>query len=265
MSFRLHTIPARLSVAVLLATCPVRAEDAYVEGEVIVTFKPGLAAARQEATLGRHQLRFARRFKHLSERGIGLVRDKSRGTAKLMERLKTDPDIATVEPNYVKRTSATLIPDDPDFSQLWGLNNTGQTIQFTTGTPGVDVRFAKAWRLAKPAPGEVVIGILDSGVDVTHPDLIANLWTNPGEIHGDGIDNDGNGLIDDVHGYDFASNSGQLSDSGNHGTHVAGTAAAVGRNATGVIGVGFNAKILPLKASDDGSGILTSATLAAYD
>jgi subtilisin family serine protease len=114
-------------------------------------------------------------------------------------------------------------------------------------------------------PGEVVIGILDTGVDVTHPDLAGNLWTNPGETPGDSIDNDGNGRIDDVHGFDFASNTGQLSDSGNHGTHVAGIAAATGRNATGVIGVAFKARILPLKASNDGENILTSATLAAYD
>ena len=257
-----------LLAAALLAQPAAFAQDPFVEGEVIVTFKPQVAAARQETALARHRLPMTRRFEKLSGssgRGIGFVRDKSRTTAELIAQLKADPEIATAEPNYLRRLSATIAPDDTEFPKLWGLKNTGQTVNITAGTSGVDTRFTEAWRLAKPNPGEVVIGILDSGVDITHPDLAPNLWTNPGEIPGDGIDNDANGRIDDIHGFDFASNTGQLSDSGNHGTHVAGIAAAVGRNASGVIGVGFKAKLLPLKASNDGLNILTSAALAAYD
>ncbi len=244
------------------------AADPFVEGEVIVTFKPQLAVARQDEALGRHRLRMIHRFRNLtggSGRSIGLLRAPSRTTAELIAELKADPDIAIAEPNYLRKLGASIKPDDPEFPKLWGLKNNGQTLNFTAGTPAVDIRFTEAWRLARPDAAEVIIGILDSGVDISHPDLAANIWTHPGEIPADGIDNDGNGRIDDIHGFDFASNTGRISDSGNHGTHVAGIAAAVGRNAIGVIGVAFEAKILPLKASNDGETILTSATLAAYD
>lgn len=254
-------------VALFLAHPSVLAEDPFVEGEVIVTFRADLAADRQETALARHRMRMTRRFGNfavLNGRDIGLVRDKSRGTAELIAALKTEPDIANVEPNYLRRISAAIKPDDSEFPKLWGLKNTGQFVNFTIGTPGVDIQFTEAWRLAKPDAGEVVIGILDTGVDISHPDLAANIWTNPGEISDDNNDNDGNGYTDDVHGYDFAGDTGLLSDSGNHGTHVAGIAAAVGRNDTGIIGVGFKAKILPLKVSNDGLNILSSSTIVAY-
>ncbi|HOC50154.1 MAG TPA: S8 family serine peptidase, partial [Verrucomicrobiota bacterium] len=102
------------------------------------------------------------------------------------------PGIRYAEPNYVVRVAATT-PNDPRFSELWGLHNTGQT----GGTPGADIRAPEAWDF-NTGSREIIVAVIDTGVDYTHPDLTNNIWTNPGEIPGDGIDNDGNGYVDDV-------------------------------------------------------------------
>lgn len=260
----------KLSCALLILLqipCVVSAEDEHVEGEVLVTFKENVETGAATATLNRHSLRMAEHYDKISlrrHRVAGLVRQKSRSTAQLIETLKADPIVETVEPNYIRHITAT-VPNDSDFSKLWALQNTGQTVNATSGTSGVDTKFLAAWRLARPAGAEVVIGVIDTGVDISHPDLAANIWTNPTEIAGNGIDDDTDGYTDDVHGYDFASSTAALSDSGSHGTHVAGTIGAVGKNSAGVIGMDFRAKILPMKVSTDGDTMTTSAVLAAYN
>ncbi|WP_052573429.1 S8 family serine peptidase [Haloferula sp. BvORR071] len=255
-----------LSSSALLAG-KAAAEDAYVEGEVLVTFKSGVATETAKTALGKRALGLTQKFDHLSARRnrvSAMVREKARKTKDLIADLKDDPDVETVEPNYIRRVSAVSTAD-PDFSKLWGLHNTGQTVNGSASTSGVDTKFSQAWALARPNPSEVVVAVVDTGVDITHPDLAANIWTNPGEIPGNSIDDDGDGRVDDVHGYDFASNTAIMTDSGEHGTHVAGTIAAIGQNGIGVIGVGYKAKILPLKVSTDGETLSTSAVLAALD
>jgi subtilisin family serine protease len=256
---------ALLAAAVLASYA--RAEDAYVEGEVLVTFKPEVQEPRARAALKDRTLGLTSYFDRISKRRqrvSGLVRNTGRTTAQLLADLKADPAVESVEPNYLRRFSA-LIPSDPGFSKLWGLRNTGQRVNSVTGVSGIDVRFTDAWALARPSAGEVVVGVVDSGVDISHPDLAGNIWTNPLEIEGNDIDDDANGFVDDIHGYDFAGHSASLSDSGEHGTHVAGTIAAVGENGLGVIGVQFRSKLLPLKVSNDGDSMATSAVLAAFD
>ncbi|MEG5042581.1 MULTISPECIES: S8 family peptidase, partial [unclassified Microcoleus] len=155
-------------------------------------------------------------------------------------------------------TPQTTTPNDPSYSQLWGLNNTGQS----GGTADADIDAAEAWDIQQGNPN-LVIGVIDTGVDYNHPDLVGNIWTNPGEIAGDGIDNDNNGYIDDVRGWDFAYNDNDPMDVDGHGTHVSGTIAAKGNNGVGVTGVAWNAKIMPLKfLSDEGSGYTSDAILA---
>ncbi len=166
--------------------------------------------------------------------------------------------VVYAQPNYLLQFDGVTLPNDPRFSSLWGLHNAGQT----GGTPDADIDAPEAWALSTGRES-VIVAVIDTGVDYTHSDLAANIWTNPGEIAGDGIDNDGNGFVDDVHGWDFVNGDNDPMDDNNHGTHVAGTIAAVGNNGTGVTGVGWNVQIMPLKIADlNGSASLYDAMLA---
>ena len=122
------------------------------------------------------------------------------------------------------------------------MNNYGQS----GGTTDADIDAPEAWDITTGSR-DVVIGVIDSGVDVTHPDLAANIWVNPGETPNNGIDDDGNGFIDDVNGWDFYDDDNTPNDGNGHGTHVAGTIGAVGNNNLGITGVNWEVSILPLR------------------
>ena len=236
----------------------------YVEGEVIVTFKPSVSLNAAQQALGGHSLALTKHYAELSRhrgRQSGLVRAKNRTTAELIAELSQDPAVETAEPNYLRWVTGT--PNDTLFTNLWGLQNTGQSVNGTAGTAGDDIRFVAAWGLARPTTNQFVVAVIDTGVDYTHPDLAGNMWTNSGEIPGNGVDDDGNGYVDDYYGYDFADNLPNPTDSGFHGTHVAGTIAAVGNNQLGVIGVDYQAKIMALRASSDGDTLPDSAIIEA--
>ncbi|HEY9509200.1 MAG TPA: S8 family peptidase [Verrucomicrobiae bacterium] len=149
------------------------------------------------------------------------------------------------EPDYILR--AARVPNDPAYSgePLWNLNNWGQL----GGTSGSDIHAAEGWDLNTDASSFLVC-VIDSGIRVTHEDLAGNLWTNPGEIPANGIDDDANGYIDDVHGINAIDGSGNLVDEPSHGTHVAGTLGAVGDNGTGIVGVAWRARIMGCKFLD---------------
>jgi subtilisin family serine protease len=172
--------------------------------------------------------------------------------------LAQDPRVEAVELNYTvslnqfsnifdfnqlfNDASIQETPSDPRLNELWGLNNTGQS----GGTLDADIDAPEAWDLQKGSEN-VVVAVIDTGVDYNHQDLAANMWTNSGEIAGDGIDNDGNGYKDDVRGYDFINKDNDPMDDYSHGSHVAGTIGAVGNNNIGVVGVSQNVSIMPLK------------------
>ncbi len=170
------------------------------------------------------------------------------------------PGVAYAEPNYL--WSTTAVPDDTNFVSLWGLHNTGQT----GGTSDADIDAVEAWDLGTGSR-DIIVGIIDTGVDYDHPDLAANIWKNPGECLGaggscvsDGIDNDGNGYVDDFHGINAITGSGDPMDDNGHGTHVAGTIGAVGDNQLGVSGVNHEVSIVACKfLGATGSGATTDA------
>ena len=207
-----------------------------VPNQVIVKLNPGIQSAQistLQASLGASVLETT------NTSGVQLWSIQGDADAAISAH-SSNPAIEYIEPNYILRTTA--IPDDSNFDRHWGLNNTGQT----GGTPDADIDAVEAWDITTGS-SDVVVGVIDTGVDYTHPDLVDNMWTNPGEIAGDGIDNDGNGYIDDVHGYDFINNDGDPLDDDGHGTHVAGTIAARGNNGTGATGVNWSAQIMALK------------------
>ena len=241
------------------------AQPEYVEGEVIVTLKGSVTLDASRKALGRHSMAMSKHFGALSKkrgRDSGLVRVKGRSTADLIAELKNDPSVETVEPNYVRHVFGSA-PNDALFVQMWALSNTGQAVNGLGGTSGDDIKFMGAWSLARPATGDVVTAVIDTGVDYHHPDLAGNIWTNAAETPADSLDNDGNGYVDDIYGWNFAAGTSDPSDSGVHGTHVAGTIAAIGNNQTGVIGVCYRAKIMPLRVSNDGDTMDDAAIIEA--
>jgi RHS repeat-associated protein len=172
-------------------------------------------------------------------------------------RLRTLPEVEAVEPNFLVSNSQAT-PDDSRFGEQWALRNTGQAGR----TAGSDVNAAPAWRESTGSTS-TVIAVLDSGIDFSHPDLTDNLWVNPGETSGNGIDDDGDGLVDDSRGWNFVYDTNDASDDQGHGTSVAGIIAAEGNNHAGVSGVMWRASLMSLKVLDStGTGDVASAVEA---
>ncbi|MFM9024864.1 MAG: DVUA0089 family protein [Planctomycetaceae bacterium] len=211
-------------------------------------------AAPQATTLG---VDAAWRVTSLGE-GFFAVSAPGAGVQDVLGWAARTPGVAYVEPDFT--IASSRVPNDPSFTQLWGLDNTGQS----SGVVDSDIDAPEAWDVTIGSRS-VVVAVIDTGIDYTHPDLAANAWRNPGEIAGDRIDNDDNGFVDDVHGWDFANNDANPMDDEGHGTHVAGTIGAVGDNATGVVGVNWQVSMMGLKfLGADGSGT-TSAAIAAVN
>jgi subtilisin family serine protease len=169
----------------------------------------------------------------------------------LCKKILAEGRAESCSPNFVVKASA--VPNDPQFSQLWGLSE-------ATG-----INAPRAWDLFTGS-NSIVVAVIDTGIDYNHPDLAANMWRNPGETAGNGIDDDGNGYIDDLHGINArtgVANPGNPMDDHYHGTHVAGTIGAVGNNGVGVVGVNQRVKMMALKfLSATGSGSLSDAIRA---
>jgi subtilisin family serine protease len=228
----------------------------YAPGELLVKFRSDIRQVASDFYRIHMGLASLPSFKH-----IGVQRFRLPEGLSLEEALgvfRGDPDVEYAEPNYYYHING--IPNDPLFNNLWGLRNTGQN----SGTPDADIDATEAWDITTGS-GSVVVAVIDSGVDYTHGDLSGNIWINTGEIGGNGIDDDGNGFVDDVRGWDFVLDRPDVSDVLGHGTHVAGTIAAMGNNLVGVSGVSWNAKIMALRFADAGGSGLTTDAISAIN
>jgi subtilisin family serine protease len=226
----------------------------FVPGEVLVRYRSERIAKRQTlqtlASADGRQLSIqVERFEGADiVPGLRLAHVAAADTMAAIEALKNQPDVLYAEPNYLLHLDLT--PNDPRFTsnELYGLTKIGAPAAWdtTTGATGNN---------------RIVVGIIDEGIDGTHPDLGANIWVNPAEVAGNGVDDDANGLIDDVNGYNFSSNSGTIP-AENHATHVAGTIGAVGNNNTGVVGVNWQVGLMSLRFIGGTSGATSDAIRA---
>jgi thermitase len=245
------------SFAVLLLGLPAGARAA----------EPGGPTARGSASVTRAIVRFAadastqeradmraaadvKRDATLPVRGLELV-DPQPGVSvgAAVAELERMDGVVYAEPDHVVRQTA--VPNDPLLSYEWDMTA---------------IRAPEAWDVTTGS-AQVPVAVVDTGIDATHPDLASNVWTNPGESGGgretNGLDDDGNGRIDDVHGWDFVDHDAQPQDGNGHGTHVSGTIAARGNDASGVAGLNWSSAIMPLRVlGDDGSGYVSDAITA---
>ena len=218
----------------------------YKEDEILVKFKTGISEEKKSSLHNKHGAKKIKDFRSLRVEHVKLKKGMS--VEEAIKSYKADPDVEYAEPNYV--VSVQTIPNDTRFSELWGLYNIG----WCGGTPGVDIRAPEAWDITTGS-SDVVVAVIDTGVDYNHEDLAANIWVNTAEIPGNGIDDDGNGYIDDIYGIDTYNHDTNPMDDYNHGTHVSGTIGAVGNNNLGVAGINWNVKIIGCKSiSASGSG-----------
>jgi hypothetical protein len=177
-----------------------------------------------------------------------------------LQRFNKANGILYAQPNYQLKASSTF-PNDPRFGELWGMHNIGQT----GGTVDADIDAPQAWDVATDS-SEIIVAVIDTGVDYTHPDLAANMWVNQAELNGNpDEDDDGNGYIDDIYGYDFYNDDGNPMDDHSHGTHCAGIIGAVGDNGEGVAGVCWNVRIMALKFMGSEGGGWTDDAISCIE
>ena len=237
--------------------------QAYVADEIIIRFKPGTQAAARANVKAQHALQAKRNVPLI---GAELVRiGNGKSVEQVISALKASNQVELAQPNYLYYPQTTT-PQDEFWSLLWGLHNTGQTVFGDLGTADVDIDAPEAWPYTQNL-AEIVVAVIDSGIDITHPDLQERIWTNPAETL-NGLDDDGNGLVDDINGWDFYWGDRTVYDpyfveEDDHGTHVAGTLAAVA-DTLGVIGVAPNVKIMPLKFLG-GDGGTSEGAIAAIN
>jgi subtilisin family serine protease len=235
-------------------------EKPYSKKELLVRFKD-----MKKLKLAKKKLKTKLKIKKLSikkafeKNKVGLLEfEHEKDRIRIMKELKKDSNIESIQPNY--RMFSMSSPSDSHFHTQWGLDNQGQEVNLKHGKASIDISALKAWDISENNH-EVIVGILDTGVDILHPELKNNIATNVSEIPNNGKDDDQNGYIDDVHGYDFYHQDASVFDDeehDKHGTHIAGIIAS-NQGSGQVVGVSPNVKVLPLKFIHDDFGYTSDA------
>ena len=245
-------ISAEISVALI---------EPHVRDEVIVKFVPGSPVAEQAQARRTAGAVAAEPLSPLAENSQVLNLGRGTSVGQALEALRRNPNVEYAEPNYL--LESTAVSNDPAFTNgtLWGMQGESSNPANQFGSQA-----AEAWTAGHTGSKDVYVVVIDTGVQVAHPDLAANIWTNQFETAGDGIDNDGNGYVDDIHGWDFFSNDATVYDGldDDHGTHVAGTIGGVGGNGTGVVGVNWDVTMITAKFLGPNGGS-TSEAIRAVD
>lgn len=271
--FFLRLFAVRTGAAVLAILCAVtvsvQAAPVYVQDEVLVKLRDtqdaSVVATNAHALAARMRGRSAEPLYHGTKgaRSPNAVNAWQRiklgpgqSVAMALQQLRAAPEVESAEPNFLATLHET--PNDPRFNNQWGLENTGQS----GGLADADIDAAAAWDMSTGS-GRIIVAVIDTGVNVNHQDLANNIWRNLGEQPGNGIDDDKNGYVDDVNGYDFYNNDSNPSDDNGHGTHVAGIIGAIGNNGVGIAGVSWAPQVMVLKVCSAGGSCPFSAIAAA--
>ena len=231
-----------------------------VPGEVVVSYRPSTSRTDRAELRAATGARIVGSLPLDRTEVVSVARGEVDDTIAALE---SSPDVVFAEPNYYVSSSA--LPNDPRLDQLWGLQNTGQSVSGFTGTADSDIDAPEAWEITKGSRA-VTVAIIDTGVAFDHPDLAANMWTNPGETGSgkatNGVDDDDNGFKDDWRGWDWIGSDNTPRDFFGHGTHVAGIVGATGNDSYGGAGVNWSVSLMPLRVLDS-EGIGTTANVAA--
>ena len=223
----------------------------FVANEVLVNFRSGVSTADIATFYAKYGLLEMKRLGAAPD-AVSTLRlarakpGKMTDTEGFIRKLGRDSRVEYVELNYILSLALhpNNSPDDTSYGELWGLNNTGQS----GGTPDADIDAPEAWHAFTTGSSSVIVGVIDTGVNYNHPDLVNNIWTNQIELNGTaGADDDNNGYIDDIHGYNAYGNNGNPMDDNGHGSHTAGTIGAEGNNSLGVVGVNWDVSIAACK------------------
>jgi subtilisin family serine protease len=244
-----------------------------VANEVIVRFR---ASADEESRANARRGAEATREKKLLVPGAELLTVSRGAVEAAISALERRPDVLYAEPNHV--SAMRSIPTDTKFSHQWAMNNTGQTITtpggttFGPGTPDADVDAVEAWNISRGS-NQVTVAIADTGIAFDHPDLAPNIWNNSGETGTDslgrdrrsnGVDDDGNGKVDDWRGWDFFQEDNTPQDIDDHGSMMASVAGARGNDLYGIAGINWQVKLMPLRVGDTNVGAAEAADSFAY-
>lgn len=241
-----------------------KSKKRYSPDDILVKFKPNVSSSSIEAGITKIHaaLQIKKHFKNSNIYHLK-IKDSAVSVEEGIERLENSSIIEYAEPNYIIVKASAIIPNDTSFNELWGMHNIGQRVAGVSGTLDADMDLPEAWDISTGS-SDVVIALLDTGADYNHPDLRANIWNNTTELAND-FDDDGNGKIDDIIGWNFVDNNNNPLDDDGHGTYIAGVIASKGNNSIGVTGVTWNSEIMLLKILDDTGYGTVSDVIAAIE